>query len=35
MHANNIIKSKSPKYLCFWICNIDVQIIDWICNWLM
>ena len=34
MPTNNMIKSKSPEYPCFQICNIDVQIIDWICNWL-
>jgi len=34
MPTNNMIKSKSPEYPCFWICNVDVQIIDWICNWL-
>jgi len=35
MPTNNMIKSKSPKYPCFRICNVDAQIIDWICNWLM
>jgi len=34
MPTNNMIKSKSPEYSYFWICNVDVQIIDWICNWL-
>jgi len=34
MPTNNMIKSKSLEYPCFWICNVDVQIIDWICNWL-
>jgi len=34
MHTNNTIKSKSPEYPCLWICNIDTQIIDWICDWL-
>ena len=28
MPTNNMIKSKSPEYSCFWICNVDVQIID-------
>ena len=35
MPTNNMIKPKSPKYPCFHICNVDVQIIGWICNWLM
>jgi hypothetical protein len=30
--TNNMIKLKPPEYPCFRICNIDVQIIDWICN---
>ena len=34
MDTNNTIKCKSPKYPCLWICNIDTQIIDWICDWL-
>jgi len=34
MSTNNMIKSKSLKYTCFWICNVDSQFIDWICNWL-
>jgi len=34
MPTNNMIKSKSPEYPCFRICNVDVQIIVWICNWL-
>jgi len=34
MPTNNMIKSKLPKYL-FRICNVDAQIIDWFCNWLM
>jgi len=29
MHTNNMIKSKSPKYPCFQVNNIDIQIIDW------
>jgi len=28
-----MIKSKSLKYSCVWICNVDVQIIDWISDW--
>jgi hypothetical protein len=28
MATNNMIKSKSPEYPCFWICNVDAQIID-------
>ena len=28
MPTNNMIKSKSPEYSCFWICNVDAQIID-------
>jgi len=28
-----MIKSKSLKYTCFWICNVDTKFIDWICNW--
>jgi len=28
MPTNNMIKSKSPEYPCFWICNVDAQIID-------
>jgi len=35
MPTNNMIKSKPSKYPCFRICNVDAQIIDWICNWLM
>jgi len=35
MSINNMIKPKSSKYLCFRICNVDAQIISWICNWLM
>jgi len=23
IHTNNIIKSKSREYSCFWICNVD------------
>jgi len=34
MPTNNMINFKSPKYTCFRICNVDAQIIDWICNWL-
>ena len=34
MPTNNMIKSKSPEYPCFWICNVDAKIIDWICDWL-
>jgi len=34
MPTNNMINSKSPKYSCFRICNVNAQIIDWICNWL-
>jgi len=30
MSTNNMIKSKSPEHLCFLICNVDVQIIDWV-----
>lgn len=26
----NMIKSKSLEYSCLWICNIDVQIINWL-----
>lgn len=29
-----MIISKLLKYPCFSICNVDVQIIDWICIWL-
>jgi hypothetical protein len=32
--TNNMIKLKSSEYPCFQICNVDVQIIVWICNWL-
>jgi hypothetical protein len=32
--TNNMINLKSPEYPCFWICNVDIQIIDWIWNWL-
>ena len=32
--TNNMIKLNSPECPSFWICNVDVQIIDWICNWL-
>jgi len=35
MPTNNMIKSKSPKYSCFRICNVDAQISGWFCNWLM
>jgi len=28
MPTNNMIISKSPKFLCFRICNVDAQIID-------
>jgi hypothetical protein len=28
MPTNNMIKLKSPQCPCFWICNVDVQIID-------
>jgi len=24
LQTNNMIKSKSPEYPCFWICNVDV-----------
>jgi len=34
MPTNIMIKFKSPEYTCFRICNIDVQIINWICDWL-
>jgi len=34
MPTNNMIKFKSPKYKCFWIFNVDAQIINWICDWL-
>jgi hypothetical protein len=34
MLTNNMINSKSSKYPCFRIYNVDAQIIDWICNWL-
>jgi len=27
MSTNNMFKSKSPEYPCFWICNNDDQII--------
>jgi hypothetical protein len=26
--TNNMIKLKSSEYPCFWICNVDAQIID-------
>ena len=32
MPTNNMIKSKSSEYSCFRICNVDAQIIDWICD---
>jgi len=32
MSTNNMTKSKWPEYTCFRICNVDAQIIDWICN---
>jgi len=28
MPTQNMMKSKSPEYPCFRICNVDVQIID-------
>lgn len=29
----NMTKTKCPKYLCFWGCNVeDVKVIDWICT---
>jgi len=31
--TNNMIKSNWPKYY-LWICNIDINIIDWIFIWL-
>ena len=31
--TNNMIKLNSPEYPCFRICNVEAQIIDWICNW--
>jgi len=34
MSTNYILKSKLQKYSCHWICNVDVKIINWICNWL-
>jgi len=34
MPTNNMIKSKSWEYSDFRICNVDAQIIDWICDWL-
>jgi len=34
MHINNMIKYKSTEYPCFWICNVDAQIINWIYDWL-
>jgi len=34
MPTSSIIKSKSPKYSWFQICNVDAQIIGWICDWL-
>jgi len=33
MPTNNMIKSKSLKFLCFRICNVDAQINDLICSW--
>jgi len=33
MPTNNMIKSKSPEYSYFRICNIEAQIIEWIYNW--
>ena len=32
MLTNNMIKSKSPECTCFWICNVEVQIVDRICD---
>ena len=32
--TNNMITSKSLKYPCFWTCNVDAHVIDWIYNWL-
>jgi len=32
MPTNNMLKSKSTEYSCFQICNVDAQIIDWICD---
>jgi len=29
-----MIKSKSPEYPYFQICNVDAQTINWICDWL-
>jgi len=34
MPTKNMMKSKSPEYSCFRICNVGVQIMDWICDWL-
>jgi len=34
MTAKNMMKSKSPQYSFFRICNVGVQIINWICDWL-
>jgi len=28
MPTNNMIKSKSLEYPCFWICNVEAQIIN-------
>ena len=28
MPTNNMINFKSPEYPCFWICKVDVKIID-------
>jgi len=35
MPTYNMIKFKPPKYPCSRICNVDTQIIDWICSVLM
>jgi len=32
MSTNNMIKYKSLEYPCFWICNVDAQIMGWICD---
>jgi len=30
MPTNNMIKSKSPKYPCFRICNVNAKIYNWL-----
>jgi len=32
MHTINMINYKLSKYSCFRSCNVNAQIIDWICN---